>query len=143
MISLRREAAIGFGINAVLSLAFFLGIFGMARHLLDWGTLAPDFVPQSVAVTLMSALVPALIARAKLGGGVRPVLLRAAVFAVGGAVLGVALTLLTNAAALPPIGWGAALGVKMLYGGALGALVTTLVLRRMIAAYVPLEDSPR
>lgn len=134
MISLRREAAIGFGINAVLSLAFFVGIFGFARHSLAWSALAPDFVPQSIAVTLMSALVPALIARGKLGGGVRPVLLRAAIFAVGGTVLGVVLMLLTNAAAPRSIGWGTALGVKMLYGGALGALVTIMVLRRMIAS---------
>jgi hypothetical protein len=143
MISLRREAAIGFAINAVLSLAFFLGIFGLAPHALGWGQLAPDFVPQSIAVTLMSALVPALIARAKLGGGMPPVLLRAGACAIGGAVLGVALMLATTAAALPPIAWGTALTLKMLYGGALGTLVTMLVLRRMIAAHGPLEDMTR
>jgi len=138
MISLRREAAIGFAINAVLSLAFFVGIFGLAQHVLGWAQLAPDFVPQSIAVTLMSALVPALIARAKLGGGLRPVLLRAVIFAIGGAVLGMVLMLLTTAAALPPIAWGAALALKMLYGGALGALVTTLVLRAMLASHARL-----
>lgn len=136
MISLPREAAIGFAINAVLSLAFFVGIFGLAQHLLGWAQLAPDFVPQSIAVALMSALVPALVARGKLGGAVRPILLRAAIFAIGGAVLGLVLMLLAGAAALPPIAWGTALGMKILYGGALGALVTTLVLRRMLATRV-------
>jgi hypothetical protein len=143
MISLPREAAIGFAINAVLSLAFFIGIFGFARHPLGWAQLAPDFVPQSIAVALMSALVPALIARAKLGGTVRAVLKRAVIFAIGGAVLGVVLTLLTSAAGLPPVAWGAALALKMLYGGALGALVTTLVLRRMIATHIPGGESSR
>lgn len=138
MISLPREAAIGFAINAVLSLAFFVGIFGLAQHPLGWAQLAPDFVPQSIAVALMSALVPALVARGKLGGAVRPVLLRAVVFAIGGAVLGVVLMLLAGAAALPPIAWGTALALKMLYGGSLGALVTTLVLRRMLASHARL-----
>ena len=64
--SIRREAAISFAINAVLSLAFFLGLYGFTPRALRWSApdgLALDFVPQSLAVALMSALVPALIAR--------------------------------------------------------------------------------
>ena len=93
-------------------------------------------MPQSIAVALMSALVPALIARGTLGGGmpVRPILLRAAVFAIGGAVLGWCLAFLIAAADLPAIGWGAALAIKMIYGGALGALVATLALRRLLSS---------
>ncbi|BBF71216.1 hypothetical protein [Sphingomonas bisphenolicum] len=130
------EAGIGFAINATLSLAFFLGIFGMVARPLTWGApdaLGLDFVPQSIAVALMSALVPSLIARKRLGLAisVRTILLRAFGFAIGGAVLGGLLAWATDAAALPPIGWGQALALKLLYGGSLGALITTLALKRM------------
>jgi hypothetical protein len=138
-LSLAREAAISIVINAVLSLAFFLAFFGMTPRLLQWGApdnLALDFVPQSIAVSLMSALVPALIARRTLGAGVavRPILLRAALFAVGGAVVGGALAFAAVALGLPAIGWNAALPAKMIYGGALGALVAVLALRRLLAS---------
>jgi hypothetical protein len=130
-----REAAIGFAINATLSLAFFLGIFGVVARSLTWGApdaLGLDFVPQSIAVALMSALVPSLIARKRLGlaMAIRAIMLRALGFAVGGAILGGLLAAATSA--LPPVGWGEALAIKLLYGGALGALITTLALKRMI-----------
>jgi hypothetical protein len=130
-----REAAIGFAINATLSLAFFLGIFGVVARPLTWGApdaLGLDFVPQSIAVALMSALVPSLIARKRLGlaMAIRAMMLRALGFAIGGAILGGLLAAATSA--LPPIGWGEALVIKLLYGGALGALITTLALQRMI-----------
>jgi hypothetical protein len=132
---LAREAAIGFAINATLSLAFFLGIFGVVARSLTWGApdaLGLDFVPQSIAVALMSALVPSLIARKRLGlaMAIRAIMLRALGFAVGGAILGGLLAAATSA--LPPVGWGEALAIKLLYGGALGALITTLALKRMI-----------
>ncbi|KAK0329156.1 hypothetical protein LTR94_037904, partial [Friedmanniomyces endolithicus] len=69
----------------------------------------------------MSALVPALIARKRVGGALRPILLRAAGFALAGAAVGGLFAL--AAGGLPPIGWGAALAIKIAYGGALGALV--------------------
>jgi hypothetical protein len=138
-LSIAREAVISIVINAVLSLAFFLAFFGVAPRLLQWGApdnLALDFVPQSIAVSLMSALVPALIARKKLGGGlpVLPILLRAALFAVAGGVLGGVMAFAVVALGLPAIGWSAALPVKMIYGGALGALVAVLALRRLQAS---------
>jgi len=131
-----REACIGFAINATLSLAFFLGIFGMVVRPLAWGApdaLGLDFVPQSIAVALMSALVPSLIARNRLGLAVsiRTIVLRAAGFAVGCAVLGGLLAWTTAASALPPVGWWQALAIKLLYGGLLGAVITAMVLKRM------------
>lgn len=137
-ISIRREAAISVVINGVLSLAFFLGIYGTDARPLSWvapDDLALDFIPQSVAVALMSALVPALLARKRLGNvpALRPVLIRAALFALAGALLGGALALVIWTAALPPIGWGTALIIKMVYGGVLGALVATLALRRLMS----------
>ncbi|WP_394442534.1 hypothetical protein ACGGKE_17010 (plasmid) [Sphingobium naphthae] len=136
--SIRREAAISFVINAVLSLAFFLGLYSNTGRTLSWvepDGLALDFVPQSLAVALMSALVPALIARKRLGNGpaLRPVLLRAGLFALAGACLGAVLALLASAAEPPAIAWSTALVGKMLYGGLLGALVATLALRPLLA----------
>lgn len=136
-VSIRREAGISVVINGVLSLAFFLGVFGTVSRPLGWiapDNLAIDFVPQSIAVALMSALVPALIARKRLGNGpaLRPILIRAALFALAGGVLGGLLALSIGAAGLSAIGWGAALAIKIAYGGALGALVATLALRRFV-----------
>ena len=136
--SIRREAAISFAINAVLSLAFFLGLYGFTPRALRWTApdgLALDFVPQSLAVALMSALVPALIARRRLRNGppLRPILLRAGLFAIAGACLGALLARVASGAELPAIAWSTALAGKMLYGGVLGALVATLALRPLLA----------
>jgi hypothetical protein len=129
--SIAREAAISVVINAALSLGFFLAFLGTAPRLLQWG--APDylalaFIPQSVVVALMSALVPALVVRRELGG----ILLRAVMFALGGGVLGAALSLVVAGPA--PIAWSAALPMKMAYGGVLGALVAVLALRRLLSS---------
>ncbi len=137
-VSIRREAAISVVVNGVLSTAFFLGIYGTDARPLSWvapDDLAFDFIPQSVAVALMSALVPAMLARKRLGNvhALRPVLIRAALFAVVGGLLGGALAAAIGAAALPSIGWRSALTIKMVYGGALGALVATLALRRLMS----------
>lgn len=134
-LSLGREAAIGFAINAVLSIAFFLGIFGLAVRPLSWAApdaLAIDFVPQSIAVALMSALVPALLVRKRLALAVpvRAIILRALGCALVGAVLGGALAALAQAGGNASIAWGAALVLKLLYGGLLGAAITTLVLKK-------------
>ncbi|GLS99117.1 hypothetical protein GCM10007897_04960 [Sphingobium jiangsuense] len=138
-VSIRREAAISFVINGVLSLAFFLGVFGTAPRPLGWmapDNLALDFVPQSIAVALMSALVPALIARKRLGNApaLRPILIRAALFALAGAVLGGFLAFSIGMAAFPAIGWAMALMMKIVYGGALGVLVATLALRQLVSS---------
>ncbi|WP_030539772.1 hypothetical protein [Sphingobium sp. DC-2] len=133
-ISIRREAAISFLINAALSLAFFTGTFGLASRPLNWGApggLAFDFIPQSAAVALMSALVPPLLARRHLSGRpLRPVLLRALLLAAGGAMLGGLLAFFTRTNA--PIALPAALILKLVYGGTLGALVTTVALRSLL-----------
>jgi hypothetical protein len=135
--SIAREACVSFAINAVLSLAFFLGVFGLAVRSLTWGkpdALAFDFVPQSIAVALMSALVPALVMRRRLGlaVAVRAILIRAVAFAIAGAALGGLLAWAAQAGGWPPIAKSAALAGKMIYGGLLGALITTLTLRRML-----------
>ncbi|MEC3948893.1 hypothetical protein [Sphingobium sp. HWE2-09] len=138
-ISIGREAAISVVINGVLSLAFFLGVFGTQSRWLYWtgpDELALDFVPQSMAVALMSALVPALIARRRLGKqlALHPILIRAALFALAGAILGGLLAFAISQAGLPPIDWANALAIKIAYGGALGALVASLALRRLLSS---------
>lgn len=135
-LSIQREAGISFAINATLSLAFFLTVFGLDRPALSWGmpdALAFDFVPQSIAVSLMSALVPALIARKRfaMAIGLRSIGLRAIAFALAGAALGGLISFLTGRATLSPVDWRAALAMKLAYGGALGAFITSLTLQRM------------
>lgn len=141
-VSLVREAAVSFVINALLSLAFFLAMFWSKGAQLSFGApdgLGIDFLPQSVAVALMSALVPALVLRGRwvrMGIGhaplLRSVVLRALAFAVGGALLGVLLALLCRGGPVSFLGWQAALWIKLVYGGLLGAMITTMTLRRMV-----------
>lgn len=136
VLSIPREAGISFAINATLSLAFFLGVFGLDRRALSWAmpdALAFDFVPQSIAVSLMSALVPALMVRKRLAMaiGLRSIVLRAVAFAMAGAALGGLIAFLADRATLSPVDWYAALAMKLIYGGSLGALITSLTLQRM------------
>lgn len=135
-VSVRREAAISFVINAALSVAFFAGTFGLASRSLSWGAadgLAFDFIPQSTAVALMSALVPSFLARRHiLGLPLRPVLMRALLLAAGGALLGWLLALFTEANA--PIASSGALILKLVYGGTLGAVVTTIALCSLLGS---------
>jgi hypothetical protein len=137
ILSIPREAGISFVINATLSLAFFLAVFGLGVRAITWGVpdaLGLDFIPQTVAVSLMSALVPALIVRQRLAMaiGLRSIMLRAIGFALAGAALGGLIAFLTGRAALPPVDWYVALAIKLAYGGSLGALITSLTLWRMI-----------
>lgn len=135
-LSIRREAGISFGINAALSLIFFVAVFGLKMRALTWGVpdaLALDFVPQSIAVSLMSALVPALIARKRfaMAIGLRTIMLRAITFALAGALLGGLIAFLAGSAAFAPVQLPFALALKLIYGGSLGALITSLTLQRM------------
>lgn len=127
-------------INAGFSLAFFLLVFGLPGRALALRApdgLAFDFVPQSGAVALMSALVPVLVTRAEAArlrhATPRPV--RAIVLAaLGWALAGLAFGAIAAFAfgALGPLamaGWPA-FAMKLTYGGALGASVTALALRR-------------
>ncbi len=135
-----RQALTSAGINAGFSLAFFLLVFGLPGRALTVGTpdgLALDFVPQSGAVALMSALVPVLVTRAeaaRLRGNtpraVRAIVLAALAWALAGLAFGGVLAFASGA--LGPLalsGWPA-FAMKLIYGGALGATVTALALKR-------------
>lgn len=141
IVSIAHEARTAFFINAALSIAFFLAMF-RTRAPLAWGApdgLAIDFVPQSIAVCLMSALVPVLIARrrvmnAGIGGvaGLRAVILHALCLAVAGGAMAGLLAWAILSLGLPPISWYIAFVGKALYGGLLGAMITKQALRRMV-----------
>jgi hypothetical protein len=135
-IPIRQETAIAFCINATLSLVFFYAVFGFSSRALSWGepdALGLDFVPQTIAVSLMSALVPSLLARKRFALSVTKATIfrRAILCGVLGGLLGAMLALVTTQGSLPAIGGYEALALKIVYGGSLGALVTGLTLQRL------------
>lgn len=137
---LRRNAAISGLVNAAFSLAFFLLVFGRPATPLVMGApdrFALDFLPQSAAVALMSALVPVLASRrdvARLTGQApvppRRIGVRALGFALGALAPGGALVACALLRPWPPLAFAPALALKLAYGAALGATVTTLAVRR-------------
>lgn len=131
---LLREAAISAAINAVLSIVFFVIVFGVTlAPRLD--ALGPDFLPQAFMVALMGSLVPALLLRRRMGGAVGTIMLRAVVFALLGTAIagGGAYWLCTlHAAATLPI--AQAITLKALFGAVLGAIVAPLAVWPVLAS---------
>jgi hypothetical protein len=139
----RRETRVSIAINAVLSLAFYVLFFGTSGRAAIGGIggLAFDFIPQSFAITLMSALVPGVLTMGKLAcGQLAPqpgrsplpssLLLRSLFLAAGAALAG------TVVALIVVLGWGsstlawhAGAAVKILYGALLASVVTPIGLR--------------
>jgi hypothetical protein len=68
------ETAISIVINVVISGLFMVAVFGRERFIELWGFhgLAFDFVPQTFMISGMSVLVPTLLARRRISGGVLP-----------------------------------------------------------------------
>ena len=140
---LYRETAISVAINAVLSLIFFLLVFGTPAsvRVAGAGGYGMDFVPQSLMIALMASLVPGAITAAKLrraglaaAAEARAALLRrslaTALLGGGvGAAIGWLLALLLPVAAIPLV---PALFAKILYGALLAAIVTPIGLRRAL-----------
>lgn len=141
-----RETAISVVINTVLSLAFFLAIFGMADRLTLWGVgqYVFDFVPQSFAIAGMSVLVPGLLTRRRLAAGLveplsgpppRPAQLvpRALLFALLATAAGTGLAAsLAGLSGAKTIAWSTALTIKLGYGAALAAIVTPIGMRAVL-----------
>jgi len=141
-----REAVVSALINGALSLGFtFLAFSGM-REIQMWGAsgLVVDSVPQGFMTGLMGALVPSLLTRrAVLSGRLHGATAFATparhivVAAILSALLAAALLTGVVAAILaiegsPVIGFGSALVLKTALGAALGALVTTIALNRLL-----------
>ena len=139
----RRETVISVVINVALSAVFFLLVFGRTDPIPVWGLgkYAFDFVPQSFMIALMSAVVPGILAIRRRRAGLvervespprlpRRLLPRALLVAVLAVLLGAGcIALVLFAARIDNISRIPALLFKLLYGGALAALVTPPTLR--------------
>lgn len=136
--SLKKESAISFIINIAFSIIFFIIIFGFSGNLISWSepdNLSRDFIPQSIAVCLMSSLVPALVLRTKIAKthgkklALRGIFIVAGLLAASGTVLGI---LLKGASSSiygdTVIAMQHAVLVKAVYGGLLGASMTAIAL---------------
>ncbi|NML05871.1 hypothetical protein [Sphingomonas sp. G-3-2-10] len=135
------ETAISIAINAVLSVAFALLVFG-GRESIDLAArdVLFDMAPQSFMVAFMGTLVPGLLTRKRLAAGRiagfgervvpgRPVL-RAFATAVAAAAAGTGLIALVQpdmSVALPVF-----VAAKAVYGGVLAAIVTPLALAPLL-----------
>lgn len=137
------ETVIAAVINAVLSLIFVFLVFGGRLRVPAFGTdgLVLDAVPQTLMVTLMSALVPGLLTRKRLRDGtvegaapptVGAVVLRAVGVAVLAAVVLTGLQYLLLARGPSDYGFGTVLIAKMLYGALLGAFVSRRIVRHLL-----------
>lgn len=132
------ETRVSMAINAVLSAAVFVAVFGLAAPAPVWGMggYVTDFGPQSFMIALMATLVPGALTRRRLrSGAVQPLagtsrlpaslLLRALLLGLVAAVFGTALFAgilnLVGVAAIAPV---SALIAKVAYGALLAAIVT-------------------
>lgn len=118
-----RETLVSIAINAVISLAFFFGVFGLGAPI-ALNAFGPDFLPQSFMVALMGCLVPGVLVSRRSGGRALPAAARALALAIvalgvaGGGALLVCRGIGGTIAALP------ALIVKVAFGAALAAITT-------------------
>lgn len=144
---IRRETRVSIVINAVLSVLFFLLVFGWNGPVRVWGVgnYVFDAIPQSFMVSLMSTLVPgAMTARKLAQASVAPIdrqrrlprslIPRGLIFALAGSCAGYALfavpLLVTG---VETLAWGTAFAFKIVYGGTLGALVSRAGLREALS----------
>ncbi|MBC2663524.1 hypothetical protein H7F50_17420 [Novosphingobium flavum] len=137
---LRRNAWQSAAINAGFSLAFFLLVFGLRSHALSMGPpdgFALDFLPQSAAVGLMSALVPVLATRTSVGrltgrdpASPRLIVMRSLGFALAALVPGGVLAGLALVSPWPALGLSTALVFKLVYGAALGFVITPVAIEK-------------
>jgi hypothetical protein len=142
-----RETAVSAAINAAISVGFFMLVFRGIDPVTVWGVgnYAFDFIPQSFAIGFMATLVPGLLCRRAIAAnrfaetssavpspasvGARAALNGIAALVVGAGLCALVLWIM----GIDEIDRGTAFVAKVLYGAALGALVTRLTLRRMLA----------
>jgi hypothetical protein len=141
---LLREALVSAVINGLISTGFFFAFFRGVPSIPVWGSdgYAFDFVPQSFAVSLMSALVPGFLARKGIAAGrfgereiptAGWIVLRGIGWAIGGLVAGVTVAvsvLWLGSFEMIPATPG--LCVKIVFGALLGALVTHRSVSRLV-----------
>ena len=138
--TVRKHVLQSTAINAALSIAFFLAVFGVPGRALAWAApdrLALDFLPQAGMIGLMSALVPSLIVRRELGAvhacrSTRRIVAAAGGWALVALLVGAGAAGLAHVYGVPTIGGWQALLMKTLFGAALGAGVTSRAIRRVV-----------
>jgi hypothetical protein len=140
------ETLVSAAINAAISVAFFVAVFGSRDPVPAWGVghYAFDFAPQSFAIGLMASLVPGLLARKAMTAGragsshavpTKGAVVTAALFngllamVAGTAICGLILYL----SGAETVQRTPAFAAKVAYGAVLGALVTRRMLKRMLA----------
>ncbi|MFG6138044.1 hypothetical protein [Halomonas sp. B23F22_10] len=136
--TIRRETLVATVISALISAAFVFALFGGRDPAPLWGArgAAIDFLPQTFMLSLMSALIPALVMQRKVARGqlealpgrtrglprqpiVRSLLLALLATLVGG-LCGTAVTWMI---AGPSIAFATLLEIKVIYGGLIAAAV--------------------
>lgn len=133
------ETLISVVINTAISIGFGWLAFGGASSVATRATIL-DAVPQSFMITLMSVIVPGLLTSRRIAAGriaprvgmpVRwPLAVRAIAAAVVAALAGPALNAVVLTRWFPnTIGFESLLAIKAVYGAALAAIVTPLMLR--------------
>ena len=124
-----RETAISMAINAVLSILFFLAVFGVSRPV-SAVAFGSDFLAQAFMVALMGALVPGLLTAKRSGAARGPVVRRAILLAFAGLVVAgggaYAACVVLGESTIAP---GIALVVKAGFGALLAAIVTPIAVR--------------
>lgn len=151
---IRRETLISMVINSVLTLLFFLLLFGGMAHVPQWGVghWAFDFIPQSLMIALMSTLVPGLLTRRAVASSrimangppsrlpanpvVRAIAVALAVTTIVVALVVAAHLVVSASGQGTPstIPFAAALAIKLAYAAVLAAAVTPPGLRAALAA---------
>jgi hypothetical protein len=131
------QARTSVAINVGLSLAFFVALFGWAGGDLSWWApdgLAFDFVPQGLAIGVMSALVPGLIARRKLAPStpLGTVFCMAGFGALAGLLLAACAMALVAVSGVAVVSYAAAAAIKAACGALLGWLVTPWAVRTVL-----------
>jgi hypothetical protein len=142
---LATEVLIGAAINGVLSAAFVLLVFG-GQSRVAAADLVMDALPQSFMVALMSAVVPTLLTRKRVRGGVVPPLSpmiswlprNVGVRAICTALVVTVVAGIVHWAVLGPMAgvafpFASVLIAKVAYGAALGAAITAWSVRNALA----------
>ena len=141
-----RETLVSALINGMISLGFFLLVFGFGGTILVWGigNYAFDFLPQSFAVAFFASFVPSLLTRKALLAGkvvsatrsvptTGSLLVKSIQLGIAAAIVGAgiwaAVFWASGTTTIQPI---PAFTLKIIYGAAMGALVTRRRLQAML-----------
>lgn len=133
------ETLISVVINTAISIGFAWWVFGGASSVATRAAIL-DAVPQSFMITLMSVIVPGSLTSRRIAAGRiaplvgKPIRWPLAVRAIAAAVVAALAGLALNTAVLTwffpnTIGFDNLLAIKAVYGAALAAIVTPLMLR--------------